>query len=181
MGRSRFIAVIMAGLLVVAACSGGDGDDTSTTSSTAPSSTTTTAGGGGTTTTGPPEASSDSVADPTTTSTTLADPGIPEYSIQARIAGEAGDTVVVFVEPATYTDLDIENVVADAVQRFAPITTLHVVDDTDIVDLVLSEEAALTADELASRDAHYFARLEEGFRLVFTGPFGEVPEVILGS
>ncbi len=89
--------------------------------------------------------------------------------------------MVVSLLPAPYSDLDIENVVSDVLQRFAPIVTVHVVDDAAIVDLVLADEATLTAEQVASRDAHYYARLEEGFRLVFEGPFAAFPQVVLGS
>ncbi len=189
MGRHRFTAALLIGLLLsLPACSGGS-EDASTTSTIAgdtsdpgdTASSTSGAGGNG------PDATAATAATVTgdgSTTTTTSDPeviGVPEYSIQARISGEAGDTVVVFVEPATYSDLDMENLVADVVQRFAPITTVHVVDDAAVVDLVLSEPTALTAEELAARDEHYFARLEDGFRLVFEGPLQSVPEVILGS
>ncbi len=189
MGRRGFTAAMLVGLLVsLPACSnGGDSDGTTSTSDGA--TTTATNGDGGPTTTRAGTAGTDSTTAAATTvaggngaTTTLAPAfEVPEYSIQARISSESGDTVVVAVEPATYTDLDIENLVADVVQRFAPITTVHVVDDPAVVDLVLSEPTALTDEELANRDEHYFARLEEGFRLVFEGPFGAVPEVILGS
>ncbi len=186
MGRHRFVAAMLIGLLVsLPACSGGANSDGTTstsqenaTGSTGEGGTTTTRGGDGTAPTTVPTTQTDDGATTTTLEQAFE---VPEYSIQARISGESGDTVVVSVEPATYSDLDIENLVADVVQRFAPITTVHVVDDPAVVDLVLSEPTALTAEELASRDEHYFARLEEGFRLVFQGPFEQVPEVIIGS
>jgi hypothetical protein len=67
------------------------------------------------------------------------------------------------------------------VQRFAPIATLHIVDSDDGVALVLVPEADLTAADAAVLEVHYLARLEEGFRLVFEGPFAEVDAVIIGS
>ncbi len=119
---------------------------------------------------------------PTVADTTPADQfAIPDYSIEARRAGDIGDTVVVLLQPGTYSDLDLENVVADVVQRFAPIATVHVVDDQEAVALVLEAPSDLIGEEAESLDAHYFARLEEGFRIVFQGPFEALPEVILGS
>lgn len=184
MPRWRALLLTFFLLLAIAACSGDGGDPTTTTNTADPTSTT--AAFGSTTATGTPGtsvATTGVTTGGTSSTTTSSDPAsaIPEYQIEARLAGEAGDTVVVSLRPATYSDLDIENVVSDVVQRFAPITTLHVIDDAEVVELVLAEEATLTAEQVASRDAHYYARLEEGFRLVFEGPFSAFPQVILGS
>ncbi len=187
MGRSRAAVVLLLPLLVFVGCSGDE--DAATTTTVAGDTTTAVTSdpdgdGAATTTAGTAGTASAADAAAAAETTTTIDPTaatIPEYSIQARIVGETGDTVVVFVEPATYTDLDIESVVTDVVSRFAPITTVHVIDDREVVDLVLSEESALSPEQVATRDAHYFARLEEGFRLVFKGPFESVPESILGS
>ncbi len=177
----RWRVLTSVALLVVAACSGDGEGGTTTTAAEDASTTTTTTGPAGTTSSSP----ATTVRPTTTTSTTSTtfpdeDP-IPDYQIEARLTGDAGDTVVVSLLPAPYSDLDIENVVSDVLQRFAPIVTVHVVDDAAIVDLVLADEATLTAEQVASRDAHYYARLEEGFRLVFEGPFAAFPQVVLGS
>ncbi len=186
MGRQWFISAMLIGLLFALPACSSSGDPEGSTSTSQEDGSTTTGDGATTSTTG-----TDGTAPGTTTALTTADGGtattlepafeLPEYSILSRISGESGDTVVVSVEPATYSDLDIENLVADVVQRFAPITTVHVVDDPGVLDLVLSDPTALTAEELANRDEHYFAKLEDGFRLVFQGPFESVPEVVIGS
>lgn len=107
--------------------------------------------------------------------------GVAPYSIERRIVGGSGDTVVVLLEPATYSDLDLQNVVTDVIERFAPIAQLHIVDDSAAVELVLLNDDQLTPDQVLVLDEHYFVRLEDGFRLVYQGPFDTFGEVILGS
>ena len=118
--------------------------------------------------------------------TTTADPDdpiqFPEYTIVSREEGESGDTVVVLLDPDSYlslTDIDLAGVLADVVDRFPPVLTAYVVDDASAVEAVLAAEP--TAEQQAALDAHYFVRLEEGFRMVFTGKFADTPIAILGS
>ena len=165
--------VVTALMIAVAAC----GDSSSTTTTTAlPTSiaetagTTTTIGapadpGGGTTTT----------ATPATTTTSVVF-SVPEFVVIDR---SDDDVLVVAVPPATYTDIDLRNLVDEVVERFAPVNGLHVIDDESLAELVLAP--TVTADEQALLDDHYFLRLEEGFRIVYLGPFAEIGEVILGS
>ncbi len=168
--------------LVLAACSGGGDDSTTTSGDTAATSTSspgdgTAAGpGASTTTTGGP---GDGTTAPTT-STTLLDL-VPDYSIESRTAGQGGDTLVVLLPAGTYSDLDLENVVVDVVERFAPVATVHVVDDSAVVALVLQERTELSTEDRELVDEHYFVRLEEGFRLIYLGPFASAGQVILGS
>lgn len=107
----------------------------------------------------------------------------PEYTIYSRDPGEAGDTVVVLLDPDSYdslTDIDLANVLADVVDRFPPaILTAYVVDDEAAAEAVLL--ASPTEADLELLDRHYFVRLEEGFRMVFAGPFSDTPIAILGS
>jgi hypothetical protein len=171
MVRSRSLAVVGVALaLVVTACNGDDsGEDSTTTSTTLTVPTTTT-----------------TTLDPASTTTTTRDgevPAPPEYEIVRRIPGEDGDTLVVLLDPSSYdgllTDIDLQNVVADVVERFPPVLEAYVVDSQDAVDLVLLDER--TPEEQAVLDEHAFVTLEEGFRIVFTGPFGDFGELILGS
>jgi hypothetical protein len=164
------LALVVALLTLLAAC--GDSADTTTTSTAVipPSPTTTTiapAGetGGGTGAT-------------TTVATTTAIPGlfVPEFTIVERTPD---DVLVVAVAPGTYSDIDLQNLVSEVVEHFAPVNALHIVDDEGATDLVLAE--TVTVEEQAFLDDHYFLRLEEGFRMVFVGPFADVGEVILGS
>ncbi len=172
--RPLIVAILVVGG-VAAACSGGGDDEgrattapnagftsTSTTVATSAPATTTTAA-------------------PAVTSTTSVVPGVADYSIERRIVGGSGDTVVVLLEPATYSDLDLQNVVTDVIERFAPIAQLHIVDDADAVELVLLNDEQLTPEQLLVLAEHYFVRLEDGFRLVYQGPFDVFGEVILGS
>lgn len=172
MGARRVVLSLAAAVLFAGACS--DGDEAATTTTVPPPSTTTTAPA---TTTVPP-----STAPPTTVTTTTSDVGgLPAYQIVVRRQGSTGgDTVVVVVEPGPYTDLDLENVVADVVTRFAPIATLYLVDDAQAAAMVLAdgEPSELEQEFL---DLHYFLLLEDGFRITYQGPYAEFGESVLVS
>ena len=168
-----WMAPVLALAVMLAACSSA-GDETTTTTApttttTAPTTTTTTVATTTTTTTTPP-------ADPTV-------PTFPEYQITERvISPETGDTVVLLLDPSSYTtlsDLDIYDVIADAVDRFPPIYEAHVVDSQEAAAAVLVDEP--DDAQLAAMEESYLARLEEGFRIVYLGPFEESGTAILGS
>jgi hypothetical protein len=56
---------------------------------------------------------------------------------------------------------------------------LHVVDSQAAAELVLQVDVE---PELVSiLDEHYLVRLEEGFRIIYLGPFSSIAESILGS
>ena len=156
--------------MVIASCS--SSSETTTTTTTSTTTTTTTVPTTSTTTTAPP-------------STTLPQeaPAFPEYRIAERIvAPETGDTVVLLLDPASYTslsDLDLYDVIADAVDRFPPILVAHVVDSPEAVPAVLLEQPD-EDQELLLAD-HYLARLEDGFRIVYLGPFEDSGTAVLGS
>ncbi len=162
--------MVAAVAIMIASCS--SSSDTTTTTSTTTTTTTTTVPTT-TTTTAP------------TTTTTLPQeaPAFPEYRIAERIiAPETGDTVVLLLDPASYTslsDLDLYDVIADAVDRFPPILVAHVVDSPDAVEAVLLEQP--DADQEVILANHYLARLEDGFRIVYLGPFEESGTAVLGS
>ncbi|MFQ5554006.1 MAG: hypothetical protein ACE5GC_01385 [Acidimicrobiia bacterium] len=167
--------------LVLIACSDDDAtEDTSTSTTAAPI---TTIGTVVTTTTTVPIVQT--ATTPTTATTTTLPPlgefDFPEYTIVSRREGEAGDTVVVVIDPdfASLSDIDLQNVLADVVERFPPVSEAHVVDSTLAADLVLSGELDEEARTLLEQ--HYLVRLEEGFRIVFVGPFEEAGTLILGS
>lgn len=165
------ILLVVAMAMVVGSCSSSSEETTTTAPTT--TSTTTTIPTTTTTTTVP------------TTSTTVPQepPPFPEYRIIERIiVPETGDTVVLLLDPASYTslsDLDIYDVIADAADRFPPILAAHVVDSPEAAEAVLLEEP----DEGQERilDVHYLARLEDGFRIVYLGPFEESGTAVLGS
>ncbi len=166
-------------ILVLASCSGDGSEGTSTT--TLPDTTVAPV-----TSLDPPTTTqAPTTDDSTTTTSTTQDPDdeieFPEYTIVSREDGDDGDTVVILIDEGAFslTDIDLANILADAADRFPPILTAYVVDDADAAEAVLVEEP--TAAQLELLDRHYLVRLEEGFRMVFAGPFSDAPDAILGS
>ncbi len=162
----RFGTLVLALALANAACSSGDDAVPTTTTTLAGSQTTTTTTvtttGGGT--------------DEETTTTTASPGGIPAYDI---VAGDSeSDEYVVLVEPGTYTEQDIVNVMEDVVDEHAPVTA-HLIDTEDASDLVLKDE--LTEAEQDLLDVHYLARIVDGTTLEFLGPYAELEPVYIGS
>ena len=178
----RVVATVGVVSLIVAGCSGDDGEETTTTLpgpvttlETAAGSTGATSGGAATTT----RADGGS----NTTTTAGESQGLPEYEIAYRENGEPGATVVVLLDPASYTslsDLDLQDVIRDVYDLFPPVWIAHVVDTEDAAGLVVLERA-LTEEERSLLDVHYLARLEDGIRIVYEGPFEAFPIAILGS
>ena len=160
--------VVAAVVLVATACQSSADDTTTTTGSpllTLPPATT------------PPT---------TSTSTTLAPVeqlSPPEYQIGQRSVGEdSGDTAVVLLDTSSYetlTDIDLEEVIADVVQRFPPIATVHVIDDPAAANVVGDPDAS--DEQIAAISDHYFARLDDGFTITFLGPFAPAGATVLGS
>ena len=90
--------------------------------------------------------------------------------------------MILLLDPASYTslsDLDLYDVIADVVDRFPPIFEAHVVDTRDAAAAVLAEEP--DEDQQRTLAEHYFVRLEDGFRIVYVGPFDGTDDAILGS
>ena len=121
----------------------------------------------------------------TTTTTTLApleEASVPVYEIVSRSSEDNGDVVVVQLDPSSYdqlSDLDLYDVVADVVDQFPPVYEAHIVDTAEAASLVLLEE--LDDEQRALLATHYFVRLEEGFRIVYVGPFSSAGTAVLGS
>jgi hypothetical protein len=182
--RILVVVVISAVSAVSAAgCSGDDAEESTTTSSLDPVTTlaasdvSTPASNSGAATSEAPTGDAGS----TTPSTEGLGP--PGYEIASRTDGDDGDTVVVLLDPDSYTslsDIDLQSVIRDVYDKFPPIATVHLVDSDEVVELVLTERV-LTDDEMALLDQHYFARLEDGIRIVFLGPFDDYDIAILGS
>lgn len=162
-------------LLTATACNRGEADPaTTTTSSTTSGAAVTLAPIG--------SSSSTTEAVGTTVPRTPVELGLPDYQIVSRTPGEGGDTVVVLLDPASYgalTDLDIQNVIGDVVERFPPVLEAYVVDSTAVAEAVLLADPS--DEQAALLEEHYFARLEEGFRMVFVGQFSAAGDAILGS
>ncbi len=167
--RSR-IHLLVATALVIASCTSSN-EPASTTTTTVPTTTTTTT------------ISPTTTASPTTTTSVPNEVSFPEFRIAERIISpETGDTVVLLLDPASYTslsDLDLYDVIADAVDRFPPIFEAHVVDSQDAASAVLVEEP--DEDQQKTLEKHYLARLEDGFRIVYLGPFEGSDDAVLGS
>lgn len=120
------------------------------------------------------------------TTTTLApidELSAPQYQIVKRTPGEGtGDELVVLLDPTSYetlTDIDIQDLIAEVVEFFPPVSILHVVDDPEAVEIVSNPEA--TPEELASIEVHYLARLDNGVEITYLGPFSESGSGVLGS
>jgi hypothetical protein len=110
------------------------------------------------------------------TTTTAEAVEVPGYDI---IAGDPGSgEYVVLVEPGSYTEQDLRNIMEDVVDEYAPVTA-HLIDSEEVRELVLMDE--LTESEQELLDAHYFARIVEGTTLEYLGPYAEFETVLIGS
>jgi hypothetical protein len=184
MDRRLSIVLIAAFMLVVAACSGGDGEATTTTTSADGATVTSLGAAGGDDGSGGTDSTVAGSADSATTTTAVAggNPAIPEFEILDRTTGEDGDTVVVLLDPSSYTslnDIDLRNVIAEVVDDFPPVYEAHIIDDERVAPLLTKED--LTPEEEQLLDLYYLAHLDEGFRITFEGPFSEVAATVLGS
>jgi hypothetical protein len=107
----------------------------------------------------------------------------PRYQIVSRTATEAGgDEVVVLLDPTSYdslTDIDIYDVIAEVVELFPPVAVMHVVDDPSAANVVTDPDASDAARAVLT--THYLARLDEGFRVTYLGPFAASGSSVLGS
>jgi len=168
MTRSRYIVVVASVALLAAACQASPEASTTTVETallTLPPATT---------------------APTSSTTTTLApvEPlSSPQYQIVQRTPGdEAGDSVVVLLDISSYetlTDIDLEDLIGDVVQRFPPILTVHVIDDPAAANVVGNPDA--TAEQFETIADHYLARLDDGFSITFLGPFAPAGSTVLGS
>jgi hypothetical protein len=157
----RLLILAFALALVGAACNRGDDAELTTTTTTSSQTTSTTAAGNGT-------------DGETTTTGGAAEP--PAYDI---IAGDTGaGEYVVLIDPGTYTEQDIRNIMEGVVDEYAPVT-VHLIDSEDAGGLVLKDE--LTEAEQAILDAHYFARVVDGTTLEFLGPYADIDPIHIGS
>lgn len=122
---------------------------------------------------------------PSTTSSFAPTPSMtpPEYQIIWRnpIEGQ-GDEIVVLLDVASYsalTDIDVFDLIVDVVERFPPVTIAHIVDAAGAADVVTNPDAS-EAERSEFAD-NYLARLEEGFRITYLGPFADSGTAVLGS
>ena len=182
MGRwFSYVGLLLISMNMLVACSGDDESEETTTTTAAqtttvetttqePASTVSLAPAGGDTTT--------SII--TTTVATLGGVEFPSYSIEERIEGEAGDTLVILIDPDfddALTDIDLQQLLSEVVDEFAPVREAYVVSSEEAAAIVLLDDISVA--QQAVLDQHFWARLEEGFRILFEGPFaGEAPLLI---
>jgi len=129
----------------------------------------------------------DSTVPPTSQSTTTSAPlqelTPPRYRIVERIEGEGpGDTVVVLLDPTSYnslTDIDLFDIIAEVVELFPPISVIHIVDDPGAANVVANPDASNA--EVQAIQANYLARLDNGFKITYLGPFVSSGTAVLGS
>ena len=120
-----------------------------------------------------------------TTTTTSAPKSVlsaPEYQIVDRIEGDSGDTVIVLLDPETYgtlTDLDLYDLIAEVVELFPPIAVVHIVDEAAAASVVANPDASEA--ERSAIAANYLARLDDGVKIIYLGPFASSGTAVLGS
>lgn len=170
--RSHQLAIgILTLALVSSACSSST-DATTTTNQPSPVTTLATTAGSDT-----------SASSTTTTEVPKTILTAPEYRIVQRIVGDnTGDTVVVQLDPASYnslTDIDLYDLIAEIVELFPPIATIHIV-DSSAAALVVANPEASEADK-AAVSANYLARLDNGVQITYLGPFTTSGTAVLGS
>lgn len=185
---ARIVGALIAISLVVAGCNRGDDEASQTTvppatgavatteTTAGPEETTAATGSAGTTSS---EVASSVVTDGSTTvATTTVVSGLPTYEVIHRLIEDDRETLVIVVEPGTYSDVELENLVYDVVERFSPSVAI-VVDDRATADLALLDER--TEDEQRQLDAHTFLRIENGVEVTFYGPYADFPGLTVGS
>ncbi len=167
---ARRIILVAGAAVVLAACQGGADSPTTTATPTSLVEL--------------PTATSTSVPDTTTTLAPVDQLSAPKYQIIDRnpIANAPGDELVVLLDPTSYeslTDIDLQDLIAEVVELFPPVWSVHVIDDAAAAAIVIDPDA--TNADLASISDHYFARLDNGFEITYLGPFSSSGSGVLGS
>lgn len=184
------IGLFLAAAILLVACNR-DGDESPETTVTPAATTATTSsaaddvgGSAGDTTVASESAEPDADAAPeepaetTAVATTEVVAGLPSYEVVHRMIEDDRETLVIVVEPGTYSNVQLENLVHDIVERFTPSAAI-VVDDRDVADLAVLEER--TDEQQARLDAHTFLRIESGVEVTFYGPYADFPGLTVGS
>jgi hypothetical protein len=179
---ARFLLLAVFLALVAVGCSRDSGEGTTTSLDSVTTTSFAPASSSSSPSTTAPATTVASTAPASSTSTNPGQIPEPEWTISQRTEGDDGATVVVLLDPESYeriTDIDLQNIIEDVIEMFPPIYEVHIVDSQEAADVVVSE--VIDTDDQAILGAHYFARLEEGFRIVFVGPFEDFGITILGS
>jgi hypothetical protein len=170
---TRLSSVVAAIALVSVACTS-DGSEQEASSETTLASVTTLVS------TAAAEPQSESTT--TTTSVPKTVLSAPEYQIVERIDGDSGDTVIVLLDPETYgtlTDLDLYDLIAEVVELFPPIAVVHIVDEATAANIVANPDASEAERNAVA--ANYLARLDDGVKIIYLGPFASSGTAVLGS
>lgn len=120
----------------------------------------------------------ESVEPDETSSTAAADGGLPDYEVIHRLIKDGRETLVVVVEPGSYSSVRLENLVYDIVERYSPSGAI-VVDDRGAADLAILEER--TEEQQNALDSRLFLRIENGVEVTFYGPYADFPGLTVGS
>ncbi len=119
----------------------------------------------------------------TTTSQPKQNLTAPAYTIVDRVEGESnGDTVIVLLDSESYdslTDLDLFDLIAEIVELFPPVAVVHVVDDVAAANVIGNPDASEAERQAVA--LNYLARLDNGFRITYLGPFASSGTAVLGS
>lgn len=182
MRSARLIGLLTAAVLLGAACNRGVQEAPLT----VPSVVSTAAAvdsGEAPSTTGPAVAPSTTAApdesvEPGAASTAAADGGLPDYEVIHRLIKDGRETLVVAVEPGSYSSVRLENLVYDIVERYSPSGAI-VVDDRAAADLAILEER--TEEQQNTLDSRLFLRIENGVEVTFYGPYADFPGLTVGS
>ena len=174
MRRPLSIAMLVVVGLIAVGCNRGDDGSTTTTSFSAAVETggdTTSTTAGSTTTVAPADSS-------TVATTTAVVVGMPTYEVVGESSSNGAPTLVVVVEPDSFSNVELQNLVFDIVDRFAP-TTAIVVDVKEAADLLFQDE--LTPEEDAFLSEHILIQITNGVEVTFLGPYSDVPGLMIGS
>lgn len=114
----------------------------------------------------------------TTVAVTASESGMPGYEVIHRVIEDDRETLVIVVEPGSYSNVELENLVYDIVERFTPSAAI-VVDDLAAADLAILDER--TDEQQTSLDTHTFLRIEKGVEVTFYGPYADFPGLTIGS
>ena len=123
-------------------------------------------------------AAPDESVEPDETSSTAAAGGLPDYEVIHRLIKDGRETLVVVVEPGSYSSVRLENLVYDIVERYSPSGAI-VVDDRGAADLAILEER--TEEQQNALDSRLFLRIENGVEVTFYGPYADFPGLTVGS
>ncbi len=123
------------------------------------------------------------VAASTTSTLPIVELTAPAYQIvERRPTDLPGDEVVVLLDPSSYdtlSDLDLFDLIAEVVELFPPVSVVHIVDTPAAANVVADPDAS--QEDLTSILPNYLARLDDGFRVTYLGPFAASESAVLGS